>query len=137
MSDQETSDPIAARIAEAAQRAKAELQLAMHLFPRGEDNWSTRVVTCSSHSGDGIREVWEIVLEHQQALRASGFFETRRQRQSQNWLHETIRSALEEQFFRDEAVQRELPALEAGVRAGTASATRAARRLLALYNRKE
>ncbi|MBL8216475.1 MAG: methylmalonyl Co-A mutase-associated GTPase MeaB [Bryobacterales bacterium] len=121
----------------AAQRAKAELQLAMHLFPKGEDGWPARVLTCSSHSGDGIREVWDTVLEHQETLRASGFFATRRQRQSTDWLHEAIRGALEEQFFSDEAVQRELPGLEAGVRAGTASATRAARRLLALYNRKE
>lgn len=121
----------------AAQRAKAELQLAMHLFPQGEDGWPARVLTCSSHTGDGIREVWDTVLEHQDTLHANGFFATRRQRQSTDWLHETIRSALEEQFFGDEAVQRELPGLEAAVRDGTASATRAARRLLRLYNRKE
>lgn len=118
-----------------AEKARVEYASALHLFPLGAAGWSPTVLTCSALTGDGIPEIWETVLRHQEHLRERGMFDSQRREQALAWMHELIRIGLEERFQSHPAVKSRLPELEAGVRAGHASSFRAARELLQLFTR--
>lgn len=121
----------------AAERARTELELALHYFPVGEDGWRPRVLTCSARSGDGIEHLWDVVLEQRALLEGSGYLERRRRVQMIGWMREMIAQSLEERFFSDCRVRAAAPELEARVRDGQTSAFRAAADLLAIYERTE
>jgi len=123
--------------ARAAERACAELQLALQFFPPGDDGWRPRVLPCSSLTNRGISDVWQCVLDHQRTLVQSGVLERQRSRQMAGWMHEIIRQALETDFREDERIRDLLPAHEADVKEGKLSCFRAARDLLAIYQRKD
>jgi LAO/AO transport system kinase len=117
----------------AAERARAEYAGALHLFPPNPDGWTPRAVTCSALTGEGIREIWEMVLLHHEKMLASGWFLRRRRQQALEWMRELVMAGLEEEFYRSPAVRDRLPELEQAVRNAHATPLTAARELLALF----
>jgi LAO/AO transport system kinase len=115
-----------------AERARVEYASALHLFPPAPDGWTPQVKTCSAMTGDGIAELWALVLAHREKMLASGWFLRRRREQSLAWMHELIAAGLREQFYRHPAVRQRLPVLEQAVRDAHTTSFRAARELLAL-----
>ena len=61
-----------------AERARVEYASALHLFPPSGDGWTPRVLTCSALEDTGIAEIWQMVLEHEALLKASGKLQQRR-----------------------------------------------------------
>ena len=116
-----------------AERARAEYRAALHLFPASADGWVPRVLTCSALTGEGVMDVWNVVLEHQRELTASGALAARRSSQGLEWMRELITSGLEEMLRRDPAVTSQLTRLEASVRAGETTPFAAARRVVAAF----
>lgn len=113
----------------AAQRAKAEYQNALHLFPPTGTGWYTPVTTCSALSGDGIDSVWNTIQEHQALTTANGHRDRRRQAQNIDWLHSAIRQQLEQQFYSRAGIRERLTAIEEQVRAGKLLPVQAAEKL--------
>lgn len=120
-----------------AERARVEFSSALHLFPLGPDGWSPRVLTCSSLHGDGVPEVWELVLEHRTQMKANGHFQERRRAQALDWMRELISLGLEDLFRDDPRVKERLPRVVEEVRRGHLASFSAARELLSLFHRKE
>jgi LAO/AO transport system kinase len=116
-----------------AERARVEYATALHLFPPSLDGWVPQVVTCSALNGDGIKQIWETVLQHSEKMRASGWFLRRRRQQALDWMRELISSGLEAEFYKDPGVRSRLPVLESAVRASHATSYSAARELLSLF----
>ena len=116
--------------APAAARARQEYQNALHLFPPAASGWAVPVRTCSALSGEGLPEVWEMLQTYATHTQNTGFWQRRRQRQQLQWLHQSIRQALEARFYESEAVRARLPALEARVAAGQLTPAAAAQLLL-------
>jgi len=119
-----------------ADRARVQYAGALHLFPPSPDGWTPRVVTCSALAGEGIREIWEIVLQHHEKMLASGWFLRRRRQQALAWMRELVLAGLEEEFFRNPAVRERMPTLEEAVRTAQATSFTAARELLALFRNR-
>jgi LAO/AO transport system kinase len=117
----------------AAERARSEYASALHLFPASPDGWTPRVLTCSALAGTGIRELWDVVLQHRALGDSNGWFRVRRAEQALGWMQELVSSSLEERFARDPAVSARRPALEAAVRRGETTPFAAARELLGLF----
>ncbi len=117
-----------------AERARREYESALHLFTPAPTGWSPRVVTCSAQTREGVRELWDIVLEHHAALRANGWFERRRRAQLKKWMNEMIEWGLRDRFRRHPEIEARLPALEAEVADSRVSPFRAAQRLLDVYD---
>ncbi|WP_375418671.1 methylmalonyl Co-A mutase-associated GTPase MeaB [uncultured Hymenobacter sp.] len=113
-----------------AARARQEYQNALHLFPPAASGWAVPVRTCSALSGTGLDEVWEMLEEYRQQTQQNGFFKRRRQQQQLQWLHQSIRQALEARFYESKAVRARLPDLEARVAAGQLTPAAAAQALL-------
>ena len=42
-----------------AKNAKLAYENALHLFPKNKNNWSPKVLTCSSYDGKGIDSIWD------------------------------------------------------------------------------
>jgi LAO/AO transport system kinase len=122
--------------ARAAERAKRELEQALHLFPARETGWTPPAVTCSAVTGEGISDVWEVVLQHRAQMQAAGWFDQNRRQQRQTWLREALRNQLLEQFRHDERVKAALPGIEQTVREGELSPTRAAKALVEKFRGK-
>jgi len=109
----------------AAERARAEYEHALHYLPPASEGWTTRVVSCSAHSGEGIDELWHLVTDFAEAGRRSGGLARRRQEQDLEWMHAMITERLRDEFYGDPVVRRRLAEVEAEVRAGRMPATQA------------
>ena len=118
-----------------AERARIEYASALHLFPASADGWTPQVLTCSSIGGEGIPEIWQMVLAHRELLEANGWLARGRNRQALEWMNELTTLGLEELFRRNRAVSERLPVLREEVRLGRATPFAASRELLALFHR--
>jgi len=116
-----------------AERAGIEYASALHLFPAPEDGWTPHVLTCSSISGEGIAEVWDMILAHRELLAGNGFLAQRRNHQALEWMDELMRLGLEELFHSHPAVAARLPVVRDLVRRGRMSPFAASRELLDLF----
>jgi LAO/AO transport system kinase len=116
-----------------AERARIEYASALHLFPPSPDGWVPRVMCCSALNGTGIPEIWEMVLEHETQLEASGILAERRSRGDLQWMHELISSGLGDIFRSRPTVAEAMPTLEKDVRCGRVTPLAASRRLLNLF----
>jgi LAO/AO transport system kinase len=116
-----------------AERARIEYAGALHLFPASADGWTPRVLTCSSTGGDGIAEVWQMVLDHRELLEEDGHLAALRNRQALLWMNELTMLGLEELFHRNRAVAERLPLLREEVHGGRMTPFAASRELLALF----
>ena len=86
-----------------AERARIEYAGALHLFPASADGWTPRVLTCSSTvTGEGIAEIWQMVLEHRaHAGTERHFWRNGAAGRRSQWMNELITLGLEELFRRD------------------------------------
>ena len=120
-----------------ADRARVEYASALHLFPAPASGWTPRVVTCSALTGDGVTELWNMVLEHRAFFEQGGKLAALRSRQALDWMRELVFFGLERDFRDNANVKRRLPELEEAVRHGRSTPFAASRELLALFHRKE
>jgi LAO/AO transport system kinase len=117
-----------------AERARTEYASALHLFPASPDGWMPPVLTCSSLSGEGIAEVWEMILAHRRQMEQGGHFTVRRSRQALEWMNELVTMGLEESFRGNAKIARKLPELREAVRNGRVTPFAASRELLGLFH---
>jgi len=117
-----------------AKMAQNEYQSALHLFPPAASGWLPKVVTCSSLMNDGIDTIWELTQSYIQQVKQNHFFEKRRQEQNLQWMFETIRATLEEQFFRHQDVKQMLPKVVQQISEGNLPPLMGTQQLLDIYN---
>ena len=120
----------------AAQRARAEYEQAMHLFPPSPSGWSPKAMTCSSVSGEGIEDIWKMIEGYLKKSTENGFFTERRRKQAGYWMQETINERLLDSFKNDEGVKVEFEKLHKAVLQGEVSSFTAAGKLLDRYFKK-
>lgn len=133
----EMADAIAVTKADAdrekAGHTKREFQHILHFYPPTAPGWTPQVVTCSSLTGEGIEDIWQIALKHHNTMKNNGYLTKKRQEQAKNWMHETIKRSLEENFYNSEKVKKVLNDVENQVVQGKISSSAAARKLLDIY----
>jgi len=117
-------------LAPAANHAAADLRRSLHLLRPKHEGLSPEVLLVSSPTGAGVPEVWDAVTAAHAHLSGTGQLDGLRAGQAVAWLWDELRSGLTARFRDHPATRRQLPELEAAVRAGTASPSAAARRLL-------
>jgi len=115
---------------EAAKLAKRQYRNALHLFPPKENNWIPSVVNCSALNNQGIDEIWNIIVDYQQKMTASRFFQKNRQQQSLRWFHESIEGLLKDIFYRNPEMKKKLVQIEKAILEGQQSPYRASKILL-------
>lgn len=103
----------------AANRARADYQNALHLFPPTDTGWNVPVLTGSALTGAGIPELWQCLERHQALMKQTGQHTRRRQDQQLTWFRTLLRQRLEERFYRQPLIRDQLTAVETQVQNGT------------------
>ncbi|XP_037118965.1 methylmalonic aciduria type A protein, mitochondrial [Syngnathus acus] len=104
-----------------ARRIQAEYTSAMKLLRRQSKSWNPKVVRASSHSIEGISEVWAIMESYRQAMLASGELQAHRRAQQKVWMWTLIQENVLAHFKHHPAVREALPHLEETVSRGDIS----------------
>jgi LAO/AO transport system kinase len=116
----------------AAQRAVAQMRLALSMLRPTSKFWTPHVMSLSAFKQDGLAEFWQQVSDFRLKMQASGELAAKRQHQAIAWMNQQIDSALRQQFRQHSAVAQALPEISAAVENGSMTPTFAAQRLLAL-----
>jgi len=117
-----------------AERARGEYLSALHLFPPSSDGWIPRVLCCSALNRTGIAEIWQMVLDHEAQLEASGRIAESRTRGALQWMDDLISMGLADMFRAQPTVAERLSALRREVRDGMVTPLAASRELLGLFH---
>lgn len=121
---------------EAARRAQAEYTTALELMVPRSPAWRPRVQLCSAMTGEGLDALWQAVLEHRDAMQASGEWDERRGEQRVRWLWRAIEDGLREALAADTRARAVLHGLEPAVRDGSLGPENAAERVLEAFLRR-
>ena len=116
-----------------ADRAKAEYQGALHLFPPSPSGWKPKAVTCSSHNKNGIDEIWNNITAYWDMCVENGYYELKRNQQAKYWMYESVNDQLKRLFYTNHKIQKHSAELEKEVLAGRISSFVAAEKLMKLY----
>ena len=96
---------------ERVQLAITEFQQALHLYPKKESGWTPVVTHCSAIENKGIEEIWEMIKEFLEGTKASNYFENNRTQQNKNWFFQTVAALLNQEFYKNEVIQKTSEAL--------------------------
>ena len=110
--------------------AKMEFARALHMFPPKENGWTPEVLTCSALENRGLNEVWELIDKYCKNMQSSGFLNTNRQHQNENWLIQYLEQELLSEFYHHPKTKEMLPQLKKEVISGNTSPFLAAEKLL-------
>ncbi len=120
--------------AEAAERARTELERALAILrPAGDNGWTPRVVTSSGNTGAGVDEVWEIIEEHRAVMDADGGLERRRKKQLLGWMWEMVDEGLRNAVREHPGVAETLTSVESDVLEGRTTPAAAAEHILKTF----
>ena len=119
--------------AQAAARARAEFERILHYLRPATEGWQTRAFHSSARTGVGVPEIWRVVERYVKITRESGLFEQRRRDQERQWMHDLVRTGLQDLYRGHPKVRRLLGELEGRVVRGEIPATSAARLLLQAF----
>lgn len=118
---------------ERAKLAAAQFRNALHLFPAPESGWTPQVLTYSGFYNLGVKEIWDMIYQYMDFVKANGYFEYRRNEQSKYWMYETINEHLRDHFYNNPAIQQRLEDAERSVLEGRRTSFAAANGLLDEY----
>jgi LAO/AO transport system kinase len=116
-----------------AERTRAEHARALELLRPLSNAWRPRVLAASARTGEGIREFWQCVLAHAEALRNAGELERRRRAQACAWMWTLVGDGLDRAFRAHPAVASRIASLEAEVESQKTTPAAAARELLEAF----
>ncbi|MFH2060920.1 MAG: methylmalonyl Co-A mutase-associated GTPase MeaB [Pseudomonadota bacterium] len=117
----------------AVKQAKGDLEMAMHMITPDSPTWSTPVLTCSSLTEGGTKEVWETVLDHHEKFKESGEFLKRRKKQSLQWMWALVEAGLKQRFKDNEKINKQIPVISQQVENKKISSSAAAEMLLSYF----
>jgi LAO/AO transport system kinase len=120
-------------LVDAARNTAADYAHALHLVRSSDANAMDRVRTCSALLGEGIDELWSLVVELVAAARTSGELDAKRRDQARSWMWSEVTDTLLDDLRADPAVRARIESLEADVTQGRLSPAAAAREVLATF----
>ena len=115
--------------------AKGEYNRVLHYLQPATTGWETKAYMCSSVTGEGIPEIWDVIGQFRETTVKSGGFEARRKAQLLDWMHSMAQDYLRATFFGNPQVAQLLPAIEQAVASGELSPTSAFQQLVAVYEK--
>ncbi len=113
--------------------AASHFRNALHMFPKPDSGWMPQVLTYSGFYGIGIKEIWDMIYQYIDFVKANGYFDYRRNEQSRYWMHETIREHLLRRFYHHPTIEDLLKVEEGNVLEGRNTPFIAAKHLLDTY----
>lgn len=112
---------------------QSEYNRILHFLQPATPGWQTQAHTCSSIKGEGVEELWEIVLSFVKQGKQTGVFEERRRMQTKEWMKESLSHQLHRMFFGNSEVQAILAQLEEEVISGRKTVSKAVMEALSAF----
>ena len=112
----------------AGEKARTMYQNALQLFTPPDSGWNVPVQTCSALTGEGISEVWGVIMNFQRKSVESGSLKARRNQQDIKWFNDALDALVKEKIgsspelaarkakFEEEITQRKIAPSEAAFR---------------------
>ena len=116
-----------------AKNAKLAYENALHLFPKNKNNWSPKVLTCSSYDGKGIDSIWDQINNFKEHNITNGWLHENRQNQNLFWFYEKLNQLIKNEFFNNDNLQKNLQKLVSDVKNGKKDPFNAASELFSSY----
>lgn len=121
-----------------ADRARADLAAsqfrnALHLFPMPDSEYAVKVALCSAYTKEGVKELWNNVLDYVAFTKKSGYFYHKRQQQNLRILTETIENTLRDRFYNAAGMEGKIARISNDILMNKTSAYAAAENLVADY----
>jgi LAO/AO transport system kinase len=116
-----------------AKLAAREYKNALHLFPANKNNWTPKVFTCSALEKSNVTNVLDVIEEFRSHVLSNGAFVTNRKTQDKNWLSETLKELIVNDFFLDGQMILQLKEIEQKVINGEMTSFQAADELYKYY----
>ena len=115
------------------QMAATNFRNALHFFPMPDSGWLPKVLCYSGFYGTGIKEIWDMIYQYIDFVKANGYFDVRRNEQSKYWMYETINEQLRNSFYHNQTIEQQLLKTEQTVLRGEKTSFMAAGELLEKY----
>jgi LAO/AO transport system kinase len=80
-----------------------------------------------------VKEIWDMIYEYIDFVKANGYFDYRRNEQSKYWMYESINEHLRMNFYNNPVIKSKLSEAETSVLAGQKTSFIAAQDLLDEY----
>jgi len=119
---------------ELAKSARRDYAQALHLFPAKESGWQPQAVTCSSQTGEGLAEIWELLADYQAVVRGNGWFLENRKEMMIGWFRLRLQDELLSRLYENPAIKNYLPKIEAAILNGEISILNGVKKLLSNYD---
>ena len=116
----------------AARHTQSELSIALH-YACARDDGDPQAFLCSSLTGQGIPEIWELISRTDEVRSGNGLKDARRREQLVFWMEGMLHERLRETFLRREGVQERFMVLRDDVREGRKSPAAAVEELVGLF----
>ena len=115
------------------QMAATNFRNALHFFPMPESGWLPKVLCYSGFYGLGIKEVWDMIYQYIDFVKANGYFQHRRNEQSKYWMYESINEHLRNSFYNNPLIAEQIKSAEQSVLGGEKTSCKASGDLLDMY----
>ena len=119
-----------------AKIAQREYAAAVHYLSSRHQSWKPQVCRISGLTGDGLPELWEMILDFQVKMQNSQEWEGLRQKQRSEWLMTMLKDELWWQFIHHEQVKKHLPQAVQSVQNGSDLPNEFVRKLLSMWGDK-
>lgn len=113
-----------------AKIARAEYEQVLHYLRPATEGWITKAYTCSAFTGEGIGEIWGVVLDFITSMEKRGSLASRRQQQTLTWVKQMTEEHIRNKILNHPSVTRCLNDVEGKIRTDNMSATMAAKTLI-------
>ena len=117
-----------------AVEAQGIYQQALHLFPVSESGWQPTVLLSSGTTGSGIEEIWDVITQHNEHVKSTGYLLKNRSRQNIAWFKDSFFQLLNTDLQQSEKLRSFKKKLEDEVSNSVTSSQSAAKQLLDAYH---
>ncbi len=117
-----------------AKRTMQEYKQILHFLQPATPGWMSTALTVSSLEKIGLENVWDMLMEFEQSVKSSNYWETRRLEQTRDWFHSMITDHLIDSFYQNEARKIQVRSLEDDILKGSLTVTQGVN---ALFDEKE
>ena len=104
-----------------AQQTYRQYANAIKLLAKKENGWNTKILMLSALEEKGIKQLWELILEYEQVIKSTGFYDENRKNQNVEWFHQHLFNNLLEIFSSDMELNKKYLDVVRKVKAGTLS----------------
>jgi len=119
-----------------ANAARADYEQILHYIRPATEGWKTNAYTCSSITGEGVGEIWQVVEDFFDWMKNTGRLVSRRKEQNWEWVEQMVWEYVKNLFSQDKNIVESSKLVRQKLQHGELTATMAASEIIAAVRQK-